>query len=116
MYFFNKLTFLILTVTVVSIPIRGFCLEGQSSSSPVLQILREGKATLSIDKKSILDEQGKIIASQIPSPVKKGSSSGSKTTPICNSVCAIIEKQCYADINGSVLCINVCKKEQFKCE
>jgi len=115
MHYFKIVLFLISTVAVSSIPSLGYCQEDQTSLNLLMQSLREGKASLSMDKKNILDETGKIVAHQIPVPVKKSTSPADKTPPVCNQTCAIFENQCYADMTGSVVCINVCKKELFTC-
>jgi len=99
----------------VMIPTHGYCQEDEITVNPLLQSLKEGKATLSTDKKNILDESGKIVASLLPAPLKKGNLPAEKGVPICNPACAIVEQQCYVDMRGSIVCINVCKKELFTC-
>lgn len=130
----SKLTLIVLALLLLLVPVYGFCEEGSSGTPSLIQILEQGKARLSSDKKSILDEKGNVIATQISPPVQDKKAiktdsttvntstttvSGSTTTvsnaPICYTKCVKWGKQCFVDYQAHVVCIRVCDEEKIVC-
>jgi hypothetical protein len=128
----SKTTLLIIMAAIISmIPINGFSMEIKREAIPIVQKLQEGKAKISPDKKSIIDEEGHIIgkesqnldlnkykpkAAQNPYETAKDDSPPPPQMFICTRKCGMITKRCYLDDNENAVCINICDKESLICE
>lgn len=125
----RNLTFTILAALLLAVPSTGFCMNMKRETIPLVEMLQKGKATLSSDKKSIIDEKGGVIAKETantvsikPKPAENPADSGKdSSTPApkmftCNKKCAIFVKHCYMDENENIVCINVCDREALICE
>ena len=122
----KKSALLIATMALIFVPACCFSAENKILTIPLVEMLQGGKAKISSDKKSIIDDKGDIVAKQTPPPVIKEKSSDifptgaakDNTTFVvnCNKKCAMITRQCYLDDLGNVVCMNVCDKEMLVCE
>jgi hypothetical protein len=117
--------------TAILIPHTAFSFDVKKEVLPIIQKLQEGKAKLSMDKKSIVDEEGHIIAKESANldlnkyktqPVKNPFEAAKDDSPpqpqlfTCNRKCGLITKHCYLDENENAVCINICDKESLICE
>jgi hypothetical protein len=120
----NMMKHIIIAVSTIAIFLAPALCSGAEKILPrLVQMLRDGKATISPNKKSLVDEKGKVIAKEVDekSVVKPASSvqeglSEQKAITNCNYKCAIITRRCFADDSGTVACINTCDKETLVCE
>jgi hypothetical protein len=106
-------------------------------SVPLIEMMQEGKAKVSPDKKTIIDDKGKFVAKETsqPKPAEKKlvneyltetgerNPDDDKRIPdyekyyfTCNYKCAIMVKKCYQDDVGYKICVNICDKESFICD
>ncbi len=98
---------------------------------PLIEMLQAGKAKVSPDKKSIIDENGHIIGKeaatldlnkykpktpQNPFETAKDNSPPTPQLFTCTKKCGMITKHCYLDENENAVCINICDKESLICE
>jgi hypothetical protein len=127
-----KTTLLFIMAAIISmIPIKGFSMEIKREAIPIVQKLQEGKAKISPDKKSIIDEEGHIIGKESqnldvnkykPKPTQNPYEAAKDDSPpppqmfICTRKCGMITKRCYLDDNENAVCINICDKESLICE
>lgn len=129
MYPRKKTTLLIAALVFSIIPARGFSAELKKTTENLVQKLQNGKAKISLNKKSILDENDNIVASETSPPKADNKTSGAgsitpnksgSTAPAdlvnCSFKCSITTRHCYADSYGSIVCINMCDKETLRCE
>lgn len=128
----SKATPLIIVAAILSmIPVNSFAMEIKREAIPIIQKLQEGKAKISPDKKSIIDEEGHIIgkvtanldltkykpkSTQNPFEAAKDDSPPPPQMFTCTRKCGMITKQCYLDDNENAVCINICDKESLICE
>jgi len=128
----SKTTLLIImAVTLSMMPVNGFSMEAKKEPIPIVQKLQEGKAKISPDKKSIIDEEGHIIGKVTPSldmekykpkPTQNPFEAAKDDSPpppqmfTCTRKCGMITKRCYLDDNENAVCINICDKESLICE
>lgn len=128
---FQKLTFIISAILLLTVPSAGFCMNIKRETIPLVEMLQGGKAAVSSDKKNILDENGHIVAKETANTAVIKPKPGAKTEDsardkdnsppapqlfICNKRCAMFVKHCYMDENENIVCINVCDKESLICE
>jgi hypothetical protein len=129
MYILKSLMLRLLVAVFLMVPFNGYCMDIKRETIPIIILLQEGKAKISPDNKSILDETGNIIGKEAsnttinrPKPTVNAADTareGSSPSPqifYCNKKCAIITKHCYKDDNDNVICLNVCDKEALICE
>jgi hypothetical protein len=129
--FFPRITTILFSVSsLVLLSSYGYGAENKITSVPLVRMLQEGKVNLSPDRKSIIDENGHIVAKQTSPPVsppaaqikildKNTAETGKEKGPLkvnCDRKCAIMSRQCYMDDIGNVVCLNICDKEIFVCE
>jgi hypothetical protein len=127
----KTLLFIIIAAIISTIPIKGFSMEIKREAIPIVQKLQEGKAKISPDKKSIIDEEGHIIGKETPTldmnkykakPTQNPFEAAKDDSPpppqmfICTRKCGMITKRCYLDENENAVCINICDKESLICE
>ena len=114
-----------------------FALERPMMSVPLIEMIREGKAKVSADKTTIVDEKGQTVAKETtpPTPAVRRpvvdsfaettdrNPPDSKEVPAnekyfftCSYKCGITVKKCYQDNSGFIICLNICDKESFICE
>src|SRR5690348_2228599 len=84
----------------------------------IVEIVKDGTATLSANKKTLVDEKGTVVAKEVdPATVKPPAPDPTKLAlgiqeaqaiTVCNYRCAILTKRCFADDTGAVVCINFC--------
>jgi hypothetical protein len=128
---FIRSTLLVLVATAILYPHTASSFDVKKEVLPIIQKLQEGKAKLSFDKKSIVDEEGHIIAKESANldmnkyktqPAKNPFEAAKDDSPpqpqlfTCNRKCGIVTKHCYVDENENAVCINVCDKESLICE
>ncbi|QXE85630.1 hypothetical protein KP003_14720 [Geomonas nitrogeniifigens] len=126
---------LILLAIFFAVPAVGLC-EPPKDRIAIIEQLQSGKAKVSFDKKSIVDESGEALAKETTNAVQKplplpepvlpdlAATGTSSETPapkppkivFCNRKCGFIEKRCYLDNEGNTICINTCEKESLICE
>jgi len=124
MSFMNKLLSYGAASLIVMVPVSALSAEIKITP-PLIELLQDGRAKLSPDKKVILDEKGDIVARQ-KSPAGQENSfakSPDKAAPVaaerpyvCTPQCAIWVKYCYTDPKDFEVCINSCEKELLQCE
>jgi hypothetical protein len=125
----QNLTFIILAILLLAIPSTGFCMNIKRETIPLIEMLQNGTAKVSTDKKNIIDEKGHSIAKETvntiqikpkqsvnPTDTQLDSSTPTPLMFTCNRKCAIVAKHCYMDENENIVCINVCDKESLICE
>ena len=128
----SKTTLLFIMAAIISmIPINGFSMEAKKEPLPIVQKLQEGKAKISPDKKSIIDEEGHIIGKVTPTldmekykpkPTQNPFEAAKDDSPpppqmfTCTRKCGMITKRCYLDDKENAVCINICDKESLICE
>ena len=128
----SKSTLLIIMAAILStMPVNGFSMEAKKEPIPIIQKLQEGKANISPDKKSIIDEEGHIIGKVTPSldmekykpkailnpfEAAKDDSPPPPQLFTCTRKCGMITKHCYLDDFENAVCINICDKESLICE
>ncbi|MFZ3207696.1 MAG: hypothetical protein WA140_02540 [Geobacteraceae bacterium] len=124
-----KMLFLIPSAMFLLAPVTAFCLEAKNAL-PIIELLQSGSAMISSDKKSIVDENGDIIAKETsntiekksmvvdPNPLEVGKEALANTPKVifCNKKCGMIEKHCYQDTEGNIVCVNICEKEVLICD
>src|SRR5512137_2454181 len=109
----SKTTLLIIVAAIISmIPINGFSMEIKREAIPIVQKLQEGKAKISPDRKSIIDEDGHIIGKESQSldlnkykakPIQNPYEAAKDDSPpppqmfTCTRKCGMITKRCYLD-------------------
>jgi hypothetical protein len=127
---FHNLLFSISAILLLTVPSTGFCMNIKKETIPLIEMLQNGTAKVSSDKKNIIDDKGNFIAKETAntiqikpkqSPANPTDSQKDNSTPTplmftCNKKCAIIAKHCYIDENENIVCINVCDKEALICE
>ncbi len=120
----------IVTAGLLMVPVTGFCMDIKKELIPLIQMLQQGKAKISPDKKNILDENGHIIGKETtnltlpkakpavanPSDSEKDTSPPAPQLFYCSKKCAMISRHCYTDENENIVCINECDKESLICE
>jgi hypothetical protein len=124
----RKFAILIMSAFFLTVPIDGFCVEARRPNPPMVQMLQEGKAKLSPDYKSIVDDKGNSVAKETSSTIQKKESTALSSDTVkdpsappppmvifCNKKCAIVSKHCYIDETGNIVCLNVCEKEALVC-
>jgi hypothetical protein len=126
----ENLTFIISVILLMSVPSTGFCMNIKKETIPLIEMMQNGTAKISSDKKNIIDDKGKFIAKETantiqlkpkpsqPNPAET-QQDNSTPTPLmftCNKKCAIVVKHCYIDENENIVCINTCDKEALICE
>lgn len=128
MYPRKRITLLVAAFVFSIIPARGFSAELKKTTENLVLKLQNGKAKISLNKKSILDENDNIVASETSPPKADNKTSGASITPNksgstappdvvnCSFKCSIITRHCYADSYGSIVCINICDKETLRCD
>ncbi len=125
----TKLLYLIIIAIFLMSPATGNCMDVHKEVIPLIQMLQAGKAKISADKKSIIDENGHIVGKETenvnlpkPKPVANPADVNKENAPpapqlfFCTKKCAMISKHCYKDENENVVCINECDKESLICE
>jgi len=125
----QNLTFIILAILLLTIPSTGFCMNIKRETIPLIEMLQNGTAKVSTDKKNIIDDKGNFIAKETantiqikpkqitnPTDTQKDSSAPTPLMFTCNRKCAIVVKHCYMDENENIVCINTCDKEALICE
>jgi len=128
----SKSTLLIIMAAILStMPVNGFSMEAKKEPIPIIQKLQEGKAKISPDKKSIIDEEGHIIGKVTPTlDMEKykpkailnpfeAAKDDSPPPPLlftCTRKCGMITRHCYLDDFENAVCINICDKESLICE
>jgi hypothetical protein len=113
------------------IPVNGFSMDIKREVLPIVQKLQEGKAKISPDKKSIIDEEGHIIGKETvnldlnkykPKSTQNSFEAAKDDSPpppqmfTCTRKCGMITKRCYLDDFENAVCINICDKESLICE
>ncbi len=119
----------VMIAAIVLLPFTGYCMDMRREVIPIIQMLQEGKAKISADKKSIIDENGHIVGNETtdltlptPKPAANSPDTAKENTPPppqlfhCSKKCAVISRHCYKDENQNIVCINTCDKESLICE
>ncbi|HEX9024481.1 MAG TPA: hypothetical protein VF799_11650 [Geobacteraceae bacterium] len=110
-------------------PATGNCMDVHKQAIPLVEMLQAGKAKISPDKKSIVDENSHIVGKETdnmnlpkPQPPASPADTSKENAPpapqlfLCARKCAMISKHCYTDENQNIVCINECDKESLICE
>lgn len=113
-------------------PVTALAAEPHKEIPPIVDMLQGGGAKLSSDKKYIVNDKGEIIAKETVNSYKKKSASeaamtlaaepgkegapAAPTVVFCNKKCGLIQKHCYTDNDGNIVCINNCEKELMICD
>jgi hypothetical protein len=119
-----------MAAVLLSAPSKGLSMDVKKEVIPIVQKLQEGKAKISPDKKSIIDEEGHIIGKltstldmkkYTPAPPNPAEAAKEDSPPApqffnCIRKCGMITKQCYLDDNENAVCIGICDKESLICE
>lgn len=114
------------------------CHAEERRQAPLLvQMLKEGTAKVSPDATSILDAKGRSVAKPVPLPTAADYEGNydpvfeaqyQKLVPTadkppqrkfvytCSTKCAVLEKQCYGEEGGNIICMNLCRSERVVCE
>ncbi len=126
-----KISLIIFAAIILFAPIKAFSMDIKKEVLPIIEKLREGKAQLSQDKKSIVDENGHIIGKEThdldlnkykPKPTQNPFEAAKDDSPPqpqlfnCTRKCGVITRHCYLDDNENAICISVCDKESLICE
>ncbi len=124
-----RFMFLVIITGIFAAASNGFCMDLKKETIPIIEKLQDGKAKISPDKKSIIDENGHIIGKETeninppknkpvanPADTAKDSSPPAPQLIFCSKKCAIITKHCYKDESENVVCINSCDRESLICE
>jgi hypothetical protein len=129
MHTFQKLTFILSAMLLLTVPSTGFSMNIKKETIPLIEMLQNGTAKVSTDKKNIIDDKGNFIAKETantvqikpkqvsnPTDTQSDSSTPAPLMFTCNKKCAIVVKHCYMDENENIVCINTCDKEALICE
>ncbi len=132
MSYLKNLPLILFLTALVAAPINAYSMDVKRELVPLVEMLQEGKARISPDKKSIIDENGHIIGKestnldmkkyQAPqNPLLNPTETAKDNAPpppqlfICTKKCAMITRHCYLDENENAVCISVCDKESLIC-
>ncbi|WP_026841468.1 hypothetical protein [Citrifermentans bremense] len=127
----RNLFFFLITCFLLG-PFTAWAAEPHKEIPPIVDMLQGGSAKPSSDKKYIVNDKGEIIAKETANSYKKESASetavtlasepGKEGVPaapkvvFCNKKCGLIQKRCYTDSDGNIVCINNCEKELMICD
>jgi hypothetical protein len=123
-YLMHMLKVAALTVSTAMVLLEPtLCFAAEKVIPHLVELVKEGGASMSANKKTLVDAKGNIVANEVdpksvvkPTVEQKGNSA--EQTPVinCNYRCAILTKRCFAEDAGAVVCINTCDKQTLICE
>ena len=68
---FQNLTFIISAILLLTVPSTGFCMNIKKETIPLLEMLQNGTAKVTTDKKNIIDDKGNFIAKETSNTAPK---------------------------------------------